>query len=86
MPRRPQVLSTQSLLFAIGLGAGAIPLAAALNWARRIIAQPTGSFFGFLLAPKIAPRRCAGLFISPDLCFSVQMSPVSTPPTYVGAN
>ena len=26
------VLSTQSLLYAIGLGAGAIPLSAAINW------------------------------------------------------
>lgn len=30
----PAVLSTQALLYAVGLGSGSIPLAAALNWVR----------------------------------------------------
>ncbi|KAI9139950.1 vitamin B6 photo-protection and homoeostasis-domain-containing protein [Paraphysoderma sedebokerense] len=47
------VLSTQSLLFAIGLGAGSIPLAAALNW---IIKDGLGQFGGVLYASLTGSR------------------------------
>lgn len=41
------VLSTQALLYAMGLGAGAIPLAAALNW---IIKDGVGQIGGIVFA------------------------------------
>jgi hypothetical protein len=44
------VLSTQSLLYALGLGDGAIPLAATLNW---IIKDGFGQFGGVLFASLI---------------------------------
>lgn len=44
------VLATQSLLFAIGLGAGSIPMAAALNW---IIKDGLGQVGGVLYASMV---------------------------------
>lgn len=44
------VLSTQSLLFAVGLGAGSIPLAAALNW---VIKDGLGQLGGVLYAARV---------------------------------
>ena len=41
------VLSTQSLLYAMGLGAGSVPLAAALNW---IIKDGIGQIGGIVFA------------------------------------
>lgn len=41
------VLSTQALLYAMGLGAGAIPLAAALNW---VIKDGVGQIGGIVFA------------------------------------
>ena len=55
------VLSTQSLLFAVGLGAGSIPLAGALNWVIKdgigqaggvLFASYLGTFKGFDSDPK----------------------------------
>ncbi|KAL1923666.1 uncharacterized protein VTP21DRAFT_8646 [Calcarisporiella thermophila] len=47
------VLSTQSLLYAIGLGAGSIPLAAALNW---VIKDGLGQLGGVVYASFINDR------------------------------
>lgn len=47
------VLSTQSLLYAMGLGAGAIPLAAALNW---IIKDGIGQVGGIIFASVVNDR------------------------------
>ncbi|TFJ80709.1 hypothetical protein NSK_007886 [Nannochloropsis salina CCMP1776] len=47
------VLSTQSLLYAMGLGAGAIPLAAALNW---IIKDGIGQVGGIVFASVVNDR------------------------------
>jgi len=47
------VLSTQSLLYAMGLGAGAIPLAAALNW---IIKDGIGQVGGIIFASLVNDR------------------------------
>ena len=47
------VLSTQSLLYAMGLGAGAIPLAAALNW---IIKDGIGQIGGIIFASVVNDR------------------------------
>mmetsp|Transcript_13426 Transcript_13426/g.15594 ORF Transcript_13426/g.15594 Transcript_13426/m.15594 type:complete len:541 (-) Transcript_13426:169-1791(-) len=47
------VLSMQALLFAIGLGAGAIPMAAAMNW---IVKDGLGQFGGMLCASFINQR------------------------------
>ncbi len=47
------VLSTQSLLYAMGLGAGAIPLAAALNW---IIKDGIGQIGGIVFASVVNDR------------------------------
>jgi hypothetical protein len=47
------VLSMQSLLFAIGLGAGAIPAAAALNW---VIKDGLGQFGGVLFASVVGNK------------------------------
>lgn len=41
------VLSTQALLFAIGLGSGSVPLAAAVNW---VLKDGLGQFGGVLYA------------------------------------
>ncbi|KAJ1981406.1 hypothetical protein H4R34_002079, partial [Dimargaris verticillata] len=47
------VLATQSMLFAMGLGAGSIPLAAALNW---VIKDGLGQLGGVLYACKVSNR------------------------------
>lgn len=47
------VLSTQSLLYAIGVGAGAVPLAAALNW---VLKDGLGQLGGVLSAALINNR------------------------------
>eukprot|EP00466_Bigelowiella_natans_P013898 jgi/Bigna1/77784/fgenesh1_pg.50_\ len=47
------VLSTQSMLYAIGLGAGSIPMAAALNW---VIKDGLGQLGGVLFASCINSR------------------------------
>lgn len=47
------VLSTQSLLYAIGLGAGAIPTAAALNW---VLKDGLGQLGGVLFASLVNNR------------------------------
>ncbi|GAB5362308.1 hypothetical protein AAMO2058_000785800 [Amorphochlora amoebiformis] len=47
------VLSTQSMLYAIGLGAGAIPMAAALNW---VIKDGLGQLGGVLFASCVNSR------------------------------
>ncbi|KAK9768492.1 hypothetical protein K7432_000831 [Basidiobolus ranarum] len=47
------VLSTQSLLFAVGLGSGSIPLAAALNW---IIKDGLGQLGGVVYASVTSDR------------------------------
>jgi hypothetical protein len=47
------VLSTQSLLFAIGLGAGAIPMAAALNW---VLKDGIGQLGGVVFAASVNNR------------------------------
>ena len=47
------VLSMQSMLFAIGVGGGSLPLAATLNW---IIKDGLGQFGGILLASQVNNR------------------------------
>eukprot|EP00949_MAST-11_sp_MAST-11-sp1_P000331 g331.t1 len=47
------VLSTQSMLYAIGLGAGAIPVAAALNW---VLKDGLGQLGGVLFASMVNRR------------------------------
>lgn len=47
------VLSTQSLLYAIGLGAGAIPLSAAINW---VLKDGLGQMGGVLFASLVNNR------------------------------
>ncbi|RKP38847.1 vitamin B6 photo-protection and homoeostasis-domain-containing protein [Dimargaris cristalligena] len=47
------VVSTQSMLFAVGLGSGSIPLAAALNW---VIKDGLGQLGGVIYAFKISNR------------------------------
>jgi len=47
------VLSMQALLFAVGLGAGAIPVAAALNW---VIKDGLGQLGGVLYAGIMSNR------------------------------
>ncbi|KAF9406650.1 hypothetical protein BGZ94_003017, partial [Podila epigama] len=47
------VISTQSLLFAMGLGAGAIPMAAALNW---IIKDGLGQLGGVVYASFVSDK------------------------------
>ncbi|RYG41697.1 hypothetical protein EON68_02795, partial [archaeon] len=50
---RAAVLSTQALLYAVGLGAGSIPVAAALNW---VIKDGLGQLGGVLSAALINNR------------------------------
>lgn len=52
------VLSTQSLFYAMGLGAGSIPFAAALNW---VIKDGMGQLGGVLFASLVSRRFDAGM-------------------------
>lgn len=45
------VLSTQSLLYAVGVGSGSIPLAAALNW---VVKDGLGQLGGVIFASRVA--------------------------------
>eukprot|EP00051_Salpingoeca_urceolata_P013039 m.163046 g.163046 ORF g.163046 m.163046 type:complete len:646 (+) comp17679_c2_seq5:190-2127(+) len=47
------VLSTQAMLFALGLGSGAVPLAAAINW---VLKDGLGQFGGMLYAAIVGTR------------------------------
>ena len=51
------VLATQSLFYAMGLGAGSIPFAAALNW---VIKDGVGQLGGVLFASLVSRRFDAG--------------------------
>jgi hypothetical protein len=49
----PPVLATQSMLYAIGLGAGAIPLAAAVNW---VLKDGVGQLGGIVTASMLSTQ------------------------------